>query len=189
MLRAENLAYGPPGLPALVRQLSLALRGGEVLHIEGTNGSGKSLLARTLLGLHPASAGAIENTFSGFRYLPQMQNKASHLPFSLRDVIGPQQELFGLLSPRHLALAWNQASGGERQRALLAQFFSTSEPLLVLDEPWNHLDKNAKGQVKKLLRQLLADPRRAVVLISHEDHPEEWLPGIVIHKINLDRIS
>lgn len=185
-LKVDNLSYEAGGRP-LAHGLSLSLSAGEVLHLTGENGAGKSLLARVILGLHPALTGTIELSCRRARYLPQLQNRASHLPYSLGEVIklGGARNL--LLEESRLGLPWNRASGGERQRVLLSRFFCEDGDFLVLDEPFNHLDGNAREKVRALLRSTLAENSDAsALLISHDDNPESWLGGIPVRTIHLE---
>lgn len=187
MISAENLAYGAGGRE-LASGLTFSLNAGEVLHVTGENGSGKSQLLRVLLGLQQKYSGIIRLAPDAFpyRYLPQTQNRTSHLPYSLGEVLKFSGAPNTLIEESRLALSWNKASGGERQRVLLSRFFSQRGNLLLLDEPFNHLDAAAKENVRALLRDTLkAQPRAAVILISHDDHPASWLSGISVKHLFL----
>jgi zinc transport system ATP-binding protein len=186
VLKAENLSYGPAHFPDLQQGLNFHLQAGELLHVKGDNGAGKSLLARVILGSLKATSGSLQNSFSN-RYLPQMQNKSAHLPYTLGEILSfrPAQPDLGLIQPSAHSLSWNKASGGERQRTLLTRFFQQEGDLLILDEPFNHLDIGSKGKVRELLRRAFADRKVAIILISHDDAPSEWLPGILVKELEL----
>ena len=59
-------------------------------------------------------------------------------------------------------------SGGELQRAFLAQVFAQNPRLLVLDEPTNHLDLAYQKQIFSLIEEWLAQGDRAVVSVVHD---------------------
>lgn len=59
-------------------------------------------------------------------------------------------------------------SGGELQRAFLAQLFAQNPRLLLLDEPTNHLDLVYQKQVFGLIRDWLKQPGRAAVSVVHD---------------------
>jgi len=59
-------------------------------------------------------------------------------------------------------------SGGEMQRAFLAQVFAQGSPLLILDEPVNHLDLVFQKQIFSLIVQWLKTPGRAVISVVHD---------------------
>jgi len=192
MLLVEGLDYGPPNRPPLRRGLSFSVSPGELLHIVGPNGVGKSFLLSTLLGVHSKQAGNIQLGFSRHRYLPQMQNKAAHLPYSLGDILHFEKfslnglEGIGLLNSAQADLAWNKASGGERQRTLLTRFFLQSGDLMVLDEPFNHLDLHSKERVQNLIRETFSErPGSAALLVSHDDDPSKWMGGVKVVTLDL----
>lgn len=187
ILAAENLSYGA-GARELASGINFSLESGEVLHVTGANGAGKSQLLRVILGLHDKTKGTIRFAPEAFpyRYLPQTQNRSSHLPYSLGEVLEFSASPNLLIEESRLVLSWNKASGGERQRVLLSRFFSQPGNLLMLDEPFNHLDAAAKEKVRALLRDTLKNqPRAAAILISHDDRPATWLGGIPVKELHL----
>ena len=62
----------------------------------------------------------------------------------------------------------NTLSGGEVQRAFLAQLFAQDPAVLMLDEPANHLDVNSQQQIYSLIQRWLRCGRRAVVSVVHD---------------------
>ena len=59
-------------------------------------------------------------------------------------------------------------SGGELQRAFLAQVFAQNPRVLLLDEPANHLDLGYQKHIFSLIGQWLAQPGRAVLSVVHD---------------------
>ena len=156
--------------------MSFRLPAGELVLIEGDNGAGKTTLARSLLGLHRHYRGSIERHLGleDVAYLPQLGNVQFFLPLTLRDVIelkGPRRAedivAVGLLREEILNRPWNSASGDERQRALLTRVFLSGARLLILDEPFNHLDQETRGRVTEALASRLA-AGTAILMISHQ---------------------
>jgi ATP-binding cassette subfamily B protein len=62
-----------------------------------------------------------------------------------------------------------QLSGGQRQRVALARAALRNAPILLLDEPFSHLDEASRDHVLAALRAVSAG--RTVVLVTHQDHP------------------
>lgn len=180
LLEIDSLAYAAPGGRTLVRGLTASLGPSEALVVSGPNGIGKSTLLKVLLGRAPASEGRISFFVPREQvcYLPQLANSDFHLPMTLEDVIrvslrGRYKRKtvldLGLLEERHLKLAWNTASGGERQKTLLTRTILQRPSMMVLDEPMNHLDSQGRRRVRELLVDFIkARAERAVVLVSHE---------------------
>lgn len=174
-----DVSYATPDGRALGQGISAKLYSGECLLITGPNGSGKSTLLEIILGATAASAGTVCLNVSdrAISYLPQLQDNRTHLPMSLRDVVEVSVAghltdshicSYGLLTTHHLPLAWNNASGGERRRALLTRTLLQEPDLIVLDEPFNHLDVESRNAMAASLFEFLAMPGKCVVLSSHE---------------------
>ncbi len=177
-LHLERVSFGFVREKILISDLSFSLKGGQVLALQGSNGVGKSTLLKLCLGLHPTLSGSLKNSFlpHDFEFLPQMQNITIHLPLTLEDVIraalprGLSKTVIqskGLLHEGDLQKEWNCASGGERQKALLTRTFLSPKSLLVLDEPFNHLDEESL----KLAQREIEGSRsagKALLLVSHQ---------------------
>ena len=75
-------------------------------------------------------------------------------------------EMTGLTSLRHASML--TLSGGEMQRAFLAQVFAQDPRVLILDEPANHLDLKYQRDIFSLIGQWLKAPGRAVLSVVHD---------------------
>lgn len=75
-------------------------------------------------------------------------------------------EITGMLPFEHQSVL--TLSGGEIQRAFLAQIFAQDPKLLILDEPTNHLDLVYQKQVFELIGRWAARPGRAVMSVVHD---------------------
>lgn len=199
MLAAHAVTVGYGRVP-IVRDVSLALRPGEVVCLLGPNGGGKTTLFKTLLGLLAPLAGTIsldgEDVARWPRrrfarmvgYVPQAH--AALFPFSVREVVlmgrAPLLGLFAVpgaadraITERALASVgiahladriYTECSGGERQLALIARALAQDAQVLVLDEPTASLDFGNQLRVLAKVRDLAASGR-AVVLSTHDpDH-------------------
>lgn len=162
----------------MIPEVNIQLKAGKILWICGRNGSGKSFLLQTLLGLRKFRVGSLINTFASVSYLPQLHELRSHLPYSLREALPSdfsREEVLALelLQENNLHQSWNSASGGEKQRTLLTRVLLESRDLLVLDEPTNHLDRASKERFWHLLEQRMDPQRQALILVSHEEEVEK----------------
>jgi zinc/manganese transport system ATP-binding protein len=83
-----------------------------------------------------------------------------------------------------------QLSGGQQQKALLAQNLARNPEVLLLDEPFSNLDMFAREAINTLLSDLVASGV-AVLIVSHafDDLPDRTVRVMVMHegKITLDR--
>lgn len=179
------------GKQVLSQNVTLTLMPRTILHIQGPNGSGKSTLLKTLAGQLKPEQGRITYNIpqNCIFYLPQLHAPDLHCPISLKEIAQLDTSVSAKKSTQHLdwfpetvaVKSWNNASGGERMRALLARALTSGRQLLILDEPFNHLDRQVYpkiiGSLKNYLEQ---DENRAVIIVSHEpltDHQDQ--PGNV----------
>lgn len=162
VLSAEGAALSP--------EVSFDLLEGEVLFLRGENGTGKSSILKSLLGLHKHYKGLVtlRTPREKIQYLPQLGSLNFHLPLTLADVLDSANPDQTLLAGIDLHKKWNTASGGERQRVLLASLLAKHPRLLVLDEPFNHVDRPSAQLLEKALHDFLnAHPQSALILVSH----------------------
>jgi ABC-type Mn2+/Zn2+ transport system ATPase subunit len=157
-------------------KVSFAVESGEALFVSGDNGTGKSSILKTLVGLHKHYAGKIDCHISKekIQYLPQLGSLNFHLPLSLQDMLS-SKEKSSLLDGLDLSKKWNTASGGERQKVLLAALFEKKPELLVLDEPFNHVDRASSEKLEEALQTYMKqNPNSAVILVSHRAFVGQW---------------
>lgn len=172
----------------VLRGLSLRLEPGEVFGLIGLNGTGKTTLIRTLLGLTPASAGTIRlfgrphdrpASRQGVLYLPEKYQPSpqltgwEHLRLSRqwsnasldRDAARRMADALAF-DPAALDRRVRTYSKGMGQKLGLIAALLADEPLLILDEPMSGLDPRARVRLKD---QLVAAQRtgRSVFLSSH----------------------
>ncbi len=184
------------GEKLLFGDISTRVRGGEVACIVGPSGSGKTTLLRMIMGMEPPTRGKvlfmerdvyrlkpaaraylrrnIGFIFQDFRLVPHLtvwQNVA--LP--LRGLGTPKSRLNAKVAAALDAVGItglsnmypNTLSGGEQQRVAVARV-TAMEPVVVLaDEPFGNLDKDAARMV---LQQILAlNSRGAALVIATHD--------------------
>jgi ATP-binding cassette subfamily C protein EexD len=195
-LSVEQLMVVPPGSKNIVvRGVSLELVSGEALGIVGPSASGKSCLARALLGIWPAYSGKVRldgadiaawnrtelGPFVG--YLPQ--------DIELFDgSISNNIARFGDLNPEKVVEAAKTAgvhdlilrlpqgydtliggsggilSGGQRQRIGLARAIYGMPKYLVLDEPNSNLDDQGERELVEAIRRI-KEGGATVIVITH----------------------
>lgn len=190
---ADDLSVATPDGRMLINHLSFVVKRGGMVVISGPNGSGKSTLLRVILGEIKPKAGNSYVHAASVSYLSQIHNRAFHIPLLLSDILKFSQPgainrnlvtEIGLLNDQEMNLAWNTASGGERQKALVTQALLKKADLLVLDEPMNHLDTITRERLIKYLLRMVEDGSHGVLMVCHEKMLWEW-QGAPITQINL----
>ncbi|NVD08785.1 ABC-F family ATP-binding cassette domain-containing protein [Vibrio sp. JPW-9-11-11] len=154
--------------------IHLQLNHGDKLWLEGDNGSGKSTLLNVLLGQQALNGGYCQVNAPVY-YLDQHFGLLPH-GVSILDALqqccaGLRESdartlLAGIGFRRDKVYRWvEQLSGGEKMKlAMLMVSLQKSAPILLLDEPDNHLDLDSKA----LLADTLARYRGALILVSHD---------------------
>ncbi|HEV7457033.1 MAG TPA: ABC transporter ATP-binding protein [Roseococcus sp.] len=173
---------------ALVEDVSLDLRAGEVLGLIGPNGAGKTTLLRLMAGLlrpapgeirlhgRPLPAWPARERARRMGYLPQ--HFAPHWDYTARELLrlglerGGSAEGLEEVATLHgvaglLGRRWSSLSGGERARVLAASVLATRPGVVLADEATAALDV---GQSLALMRRLRAAAREgaAVAVVVHD---------------------
>ena len=197
ILEAQNLSVVPPGDGhAVLRSVSFRLEPGQALGIIGPSGSGKSSLARALIGVWRPAGGKVrldgatldqydpDVLGSYFGYLPQRitlfdgtiaQNIArlQENPDGLKVVEAAKKaaahDMIVKLPDGYdtrVSTLGGRLSGGQIQRIGLARALYGDPVILVLDEPNSNLDNDGSLALNLAIREMKADGR-AVLIMAH----------------------
>lgn len=189
MLTVVGLECRRGGRP-LFSDLSFSIQPGELLHIQGVNGSGKTSLLRILAGLSRQETGEVrwngadiresrEDYTSSLLYLghqPAVKDDltvAENLAVSCRlgglepSFHGMEMALEVVGLARRVNLPARVLSQGQRRRLALARLWLDQRPLWVLDEPFTALDIHATALLERRLEQHLGEGGMAV-LTTHQ---------------------
>ena len=159
--------------------ISMAITQGEITTVIGPNGAGKSTLLKIILGLIAPDSGTIERS-SELRigYMPQKLYVDPTLPLTTQRFLrladtassacDKALELTGISHLKHNE--FQNLSGGEMQRVLLARAIVRRPNLLVLDEPVQGVDINGQNELYRIITNLTKILNCAVVLVSHDLH-------------------
>ena len=195
-LSAEQVMVVPPGSKNIVvRGVNMELKAGEALGIVGPSASGKSCLARALLGIWPTYSGKVRldgaDIFAWDR--AELGPYVGYLPQDIELFDGSISEnicRFGDVDPDKVVEAAKTAgvhdlilhlpqgydtviggsggilSGGQRQRIGLARAIYGSPKYLVLDEPNSNLDDQGERELVEAIRRIKAEGA-TVIIITH----------------------
>jgi ABC-type Mn2+/Zn2+ transport system ATPase subunit len=160
----------------------------------GPNGGGKSTLLKAIAGLVKKTTGsiqwrgeAVQKWSREFAYLPQREEVDWNFPITVRGLVEmgryPQLGMWGKFSDKDtiavdealesLALTEiqdrqiKQLSGGQQQRAFIARAIAQEAHVLLLDEPFTGLDRNAAKTLGDLMHKLAGEGR--LIIASHHD--------------------
>lgn len=181
LLEARDVAVTLGGQPVL-HGVSMVIHPREIVTIVGPNGSGKSTLLKLLIGATRPDAGQVTRR-AGLRigYVPQTLAVDSTLPITvdrfLRLAAGAAVTIAAMEEAKErLGIAGlggrqlSALSGGQFQRALLAQAVLRRPDLLVLDEATRGLDQPGEARFYRLVETIRAELGCGVLMVSHDLH-------------------
>lgn len=177
VLSTHGLIVGFPGSPAPTELLSVPdvkLERGSRTAVIGANGTGKTTLLRTLLGLTPPVRGRValgRNVAVGYHQqgLDDLVRNSTVLESLLEAKEMPSEEARSYLARflfhgEDVFRQVGSCSGGERSRLALARLLVTEPNLLILDEPTTHLDIPSR----EALEQVLLTYPGTLLFVSHD---------------------
>ncbi len=183
VLSKVTFIYPGATRPALA-DLSLEIEPGSLVAVTGAVGSGKSALARALLGVYPIASGKVSLSSDGvIGYLPQdahlfsgsvrdnvlMASDAGDAAFIARAVRIAALDTDVAGFPRGMDTPIGELgvriSGGQQQRLGLARAIAAHAPhtpgLLVLDDPFSAVDVETETRIVAALREAFCTQQRA----------------------------
>lgn len=197
ILKVENINFAYDGKP-VINGLSFTAQKGSFISILGPNGSGKSTLINLLCKVLKGYTGRIEVFGNDIKNLsprsmsrlvsvvPQYSNpgfdftveemvlmgrfpyisrfgREKHSDFLVAGSVMEKTGIAGLAGKK-----FNELSGGEKQRVIIAQTLVQDTPIVLLDEPTSHLDINFQIEMMELFHGLNRDEGKTVIGVFHD---------------------
>lgn len=202
LISAKDLTIGFSDL-VLYRDLSFEINEGDYVFVIGENGTGKTTLMRTLLGLRKPLKGEVVTDglkLSEIGYLPQQTIVQRDFPASVKEIVlsgfvgrlginpfySAAQKKKALDAMKRFGVenlasrCYRELSGGQQQRVLLARTLCAATKVLLMDEPVAGLDpfvtEEFYGLVEKLNREGMT-----IIMISHDIAAAKKYASHILH--------
>ncbi len=193
LLKISHLHKSFSGVKA-VNDISITLEKGKILAILGESGSGKTTLLHLIAALYEPDSGTLmldneritppsEKLIAGhpdiklvrqdYGLFPNMSIR-ENIAYELRyyeegyrnERVDKLLEISGLAHVQHHVP--RQVSGGEQQRATIVKAIAEEPKLLLLDEPFSHLDAVNKRRLKTEVLKLIKAEEVSCIFVTHD---------------------
>ena len=193
MLQVNNLTFQYKKQPIL-KDISFSVKTGEHFAIIGESGSGKSTLLKLLYGTYDLKEGQIfwkdkeilgpkHNLIIGPEFMKYVAQEFDLMPFiTVAENIGAflsnfypeekQARIKELLEVVELQPYANtkakELSGGQKQRVAIAKAIAKQPEVLLLDEPFSHIDNFKKQSLRRSLFKYLKEKQITCIVATHD---------------------
>lgn len=194
-IEVRNLSFSYDPRVRTIDHVSFDIPEGSYTTLIGHNGSGKSTIAKLLLGLLERAEGEIridglDLTLENLREIrgkigivfqnPDNQFIGStvrdDIAFGLENHCVPQEEMDGIIEKfaarvnmtEFLNSEPTKLSGGQKQRVAIAAVLAMRHKIIVFDEATSMLDPTGKREINALIKGLHKDKRLTVISITHD---------------------
>lgn len=195
IIKVENLCFEyDPGLKT-IHNISFQIKKGEYVAILGHNGSGKSTIAKLLIGLLEKKSGniIIDHKELNLENLYKIREKIGivfqnpdnqfigatvrdDIAFGLENICIPREKMDELIERYAKRVRMDQfldheptkLSGGQKQRVAIAGILAMSPSIIILDESTSMLDPRGRKEINELIRELKEDKEMTIISITHD---------------------
>lgn len=174
------------GQQEVLNSFSLDIEKGECLAVMGESGSGKSTIAKIIIGLEKPNSGEVKIFDKNIEFLFQDSYNALNPRMTVEDLIYEPLQFstdidvknkrkFTLellkqveLAPELLTRRRDELSGGQLQRVCLARALSTKPKIIIFDESLSGLDPLVQDKILDLLYKIQKEHQLTYIFISHD---------------------
>lgn len=195
IIKVENLCFEyEPGLKT-IHNIFFQIKKGEYVAILGHNGSGKSTIAKLLIGLLEKKSGniIIDHKELNLENLYKIREKIGivfqnpdnqfigatvrdDIAFGLENICIPREKMDELIERYAKRVRMDQfldheptkLSGGQKQRVAIAGILAMSPSIIILDESTSMLDPRGRKEINELIRELKEDKEMTIISITHD---------------------
>ena len=194
-IEVRNLDFSYDKERMVVDKATFSIEKGTYTTIIGHNGSGKSTIAKLLLGLLEKAGGEIyiDGMELTLENLPKIRNRIGivfqnpdnqfigstvrdDIAFGLENHCVPQEQMDGIIEEYAARVNMSdfleseptKLSGGQKQRVAIASVLAMNLNIIVFDEATSMLDPSGKRDINRLIKQLHKEREITIISITHD---------------------
>ena len=197
MLQVKDLNIGY-AQKEILSGLNFTIGKGELIGLVGSNGIGKSTLLKTIIGSLKPLSGEISLNGKALHSISQqglskiisivLTDKVGGFNLTVFDIVAsgriPYLNAFGQLKEEDVSIVnqslntigikdlspnyFDELSDGQKQKVLIAKSLAQQTPVILMDEPTAFLDFESRLQLFQLLKQLVKEQQKTVIVSSHD---------------------
>jgi zinc transport system ATP-binding protein len=179
ILEVKNL-FVKFGDEIVIKDLSFEVKRGSFLTVIGPNGSGKTVLIKSLLKFFPTRGEIVWDKNAKVGYLPQglTHLKVKGIPLTVEEFLMLKRikkqkilelsTLVGIKDKKFLKKPIGNLSGGQFQRMLIIWALATDPNVLLFDEPMTGIDVSGEKTIYDLLYKLWKEKELTIILATHD---------------------
>lgn len=212
ILNINNLSFSY-GSTEILNNINLTIKNGEFVGILGNNGSGKSTLLKIIISELKNFTGSVKffgEDISSFKdwgkvgYVPQIDmSKSIAFPINVKEMISlnlyrefgffkhPNKksiqsvnDILSMFKIENLKNRnFNDLSGGQKQKVMIAKAMVHSPSILIFDEPTVGIDETSKKEFFQILKHLNKEHGITIIMVTHElDVADEFFTRKIVLK-------
>lgn len=195
VIEVNDLSYSYDENTLAVDKVNFSIEQGSYTTIIGHNGSGKSTIAKLLIGLLNPQNGSvkIDDLFLNEENLNKIRNKIGivfqnpdnqfigstvrdDIAFGLENHLVPQEKMDEIIDKfadkvkmhDYLNSEPTRLSGGQKQRVAIAGVLAMSPEIIIFDEATSMLDPQGKDEIKNVIMKLHDESNLTIISITHD---------------------
>ncbi len=192
-LECKDLSYSYLSSHVIFKDINIKTHTDELVAIVGPSGTGKSTLVRVLANLIPPTAGhvflngiemkapssrisLVHQSIATFPWMTALDNVKIVLRNKVKNEEATEiaKRMIDLVGLRGSEDAYpKEMSGGMRQRIAIARALAASPTIMLMDEPFVHLDELTANSLRSEIYSIVFNPvndLKSVILVSHNLH-------------------
>lgn len=194
MLKINNISYAYPEQEEVLQNITFNVKKGNYVALLGESGCGKSTLLEIIYGLMDLSVGEVTyndvllrgpkyNIIPGHEFMKYLAQDFSLMPYTtvaenvgefLSNIykdkkqarIAELLEVVDMTEFSHIKV--KNLSGGQKQRVAIARVLAKEPEILLLDEPFSHIDNFRKNHLRRQLFNYLKSKNISCIVATHD---------------------